>query len=239
MKQISGIYKITNLKNGHLYIGMSKNCLKRFSDHFSKALHSKDEEDLRKPLYSAIRKYGKENFSAEIIEECEEDELFKREIYWIGYYNSYKDKAHYNLTPGGDGRRGENTLRGEEHPCATLSEEEVLFCRRSYKENPRQARKIYEENFSEKLGFPGFQKIWHGNSWKHISPEVFEDAKPLKSKFTRQDALFFKREFEESGLSLNQFSKLKKGIVGYGTLWRMVNDTNSFPENLSKVKRER
>lgn len=36
-----GIYKITNKENGHMYIGLSKNIERRFSDHKTKALNSK------------------------------------------------------------------------------------------------------------------------------------------------------------------------------------------------------
>ena len=71
MKKICGIYCITNIVNGKQYVGLSKDCLKRWSDHYSKAYTSKKEDDLRKPLYLAMRKYGRENFSFTILEECE------------------------------------------------------------------------------------------------------------------------------------------------------------------------
>ena len=68
MEKITGIYKITNQLNGHAYIGLSKNCLKRWNDHYSKSCHPQKQEDYDKPLYKAMRKYGRENFSFEIIE---------------------------------------------------------------------------------------------------------------------------------------------------------------------------
>jgi hypothetical protein len=46
-----------------------------------------------------MRKYGIENFFVEKIEECEEDRLDEREIYWIQKYNSFNDG--YNSTLGG------------------------------------------------------------------------------------------------------------------------------------------
>lgn len=239
MEKIIGIYKITNLINGHTYIGMSRDCLLRKSDHFNKAMHSQRRDDLAKPLYKAIRKYGKENFSFEVIEECSVDRLAEREIYWIKHYNTYLKREHYNLTPGGDGRLGDATLHGEDHPCAVLTEQDVLFLREKYKENSLQGRELYERYFADKISYAGFQNAWHGRSWKKVAPEVFEDAKPLRSKFTRADAEFYKREFEESGLNLNQYSKTKKGQVGYGTLWKMINETWRFPEELPKVKRSR
>ena len=51
----------------------------------------------------AIKKYGLENFKAEVIEECKTtDELLEREKYWIAKLNS-KYPNGYNLTDGGDG----------------------------------------------------------------------------------------------------------------------------------------
>jgi hypothetical protein len=43
-----------------------------------------------------MRKYGRENFSFQILEECSEDKLAEREIYWINKLNTYKNG--YNET---------------------------------------------------------------------------------------------------------------------------------------------
>ena len=47
-------------------------------------------------------KYGIENFSFEVIEECEKEKLNDREIYWISFYNSNNKNNGYNLTNGGE-----------------------------------------------------------------------------------------------------------------------------------------
>lgn len=47
-----------------------------------------------------MRKYGLNNFSFKIIEECSEKKLNDREIYWITFYDSYHNG--YNETQGGD-----------------------------------------------------------------------------------------------------------------------------------------
>ena len=83
MDKISGIYCITNNINGKQYIGLSKDCHKRWQDHYSKSYTSEREDDVKKALYRAMRKYGRENFSFQILEECPEEKLKEREIYWI------------------------------------------------------------------------------------------------------------------------------------------------------------
>lgn len=49
-----------------------------------------------------MRKYGIDNFSFEIIEECQIEQLNEREIYWISQYNSNLPEFGYNLTKGGN-----------------------------------------------------------------------------------------------------------------------------------------
>lgn len=51
----------------------------------------------------ALSKYGIDNFIFEILEECNSKDLNKQEIYWISYYDTYKNG--YNMTLGGDGNR--------------------------------------------------------------------------------------------------------------------------------------
>jgi group I intron endonuclease len=89
-----GIYKITNLKNNHCYIGQSRNIEKRWNAHKNCTYNS---EVWDYPLYKAFRKYGLENFSFKIIEKCSLENLNEREIYWIKYY-----QPEYNQTIGGN-----------------------------------------------------------------------------------------------------------------------------------------
>lgn len=85
-----GIYKIQNKINNKVYIGQSKNIYLRWYGHRCDA-KVKDY-----PLYKAIRKYGIENFSFSIIEECQISELASKEDYWISFYNSYIPNG-YNI----------------------------------------------------------------------------------------------------------------------------------------------
>lgn len=90
------IYKITNKINNKVYIGQTvQNENKRWYHHLEDA---KLGSQLK--FHKALNKYGKDNFNWEIIEEVPNEILNGREIYWINFYNSYKDG--YNSTPGGD-----------------------------------------------------------------------------------------------------------------------------------------
>lgn len=101
MKNVCGIYKITNKINGKCYVGKSINIYHRWIEHKSSSREIKDGGD-KYAIHCAIRKYSIENFSFEIIEECPLEQLDEKEKYWIEYYDSYKNG--YNKTHGGDGR---------------------------------------------------------------------------------------------------------------------------------------
>lgn len=97
------IYKITNKINNKIYIG--KTIVSepvRWQQHIWHAYNNPENDCIK--LCNAIKKYGKENFQRDIIEECSDDKLLKeREIYWIKYFNSTNDNIGYNISNGGDG----------------------------------------------------------------------------------------------------------------------------------------
>lgn len=97
---ITGIYKIVNMVNGKVYIGQSIDIEKRWAKHRRNAFNPNDK-GYNYPLYSAIRKYGVENFSFEILEECSRNELNEKEIYYIKEYKSNQKSYGYNIVEGG------------------------------------------------------------------------------------------------------------------------------------------
>ena len=83
------IYKITNKINGRYYIGC----------HITSNINDKYMGS-GKLISQAIAKYGLDNFTKEILEECKsETEMFQREAELI----TVKCKKTYNLLPGGKG----------------------------------------------------------------------------------------------------------------------------------------
>lgn len=88
------IYLINNLLNHKKYVGMTKFSLEeRFLQHSKKGFL----------LTEAIKKYGEQKFSIELIEEVESAErAYELEIFYIREYNT-KAPNGYNLTDGGDG----------------------------------------------------------------------------------------------------------------------------------------
>lgn len=86
----SGIYKITRLKTGEIYIGKSTDVKKRWTEHCKTAFgvgsiaHS--------ILHTTMKKDGIDNFTFELLEKLPNDKklLGEREKYWIVFYDTKK-----------------------------------------------------------------------------------------------------------------------------------------------------
>lgn len=96
---ICGIYKIANKVNDKCYIGQSIEIKRRWRQH-KEIYVNPTAEGYDYPLYKAIRFYGLENFSFEVLEECQPEELNEKEIYWVEVFKSYDNG--YNQDRGGN-----------------------------------------------------------------------------------------------------------------------------------------
>lgn len=103
------IYKITNQLDGKPYVGQTVRTLEeRFQEHAKADTY----------IGNAIRAHGVENFTCEVIEECDtREQLNEREIFWIAELNC-KAPNGYNLTDGGEGTSG---LEFTPEHCAKIS----------------------------------------------------------------------------------------------------------------------
>lgn len=81
-----GIYKITRLKTGEIYIGKSTDIKSRWQQHTKSAFHCGTIS--HSILHTTIERDGVENFTWELLEEVPKDKLGEREKYWIEFYDS-------------------------------------------------------------------------------------------------------------------------------------------------------
>lgn len=82
----TGIYKITNIENQMCYVGQAANLADRWKQHIKRGMGA--ETPTRNKLYPAMLEYGVENFTFEIVEECERSKLNEREDYWQEYFHA-------------------------------------------------------------------------------------------------------------------------------------------------------
>lgn len=226
-----GIYKYQNKLNGKIYIGQSTDIERRYQQHLWDA-EKRPEQSTGIDL--AINKYGINNFTFEIIEQCNSDQLDERERFWIEYFNSYTDG--YNRTPGG------SSLKGEEHPRAILTKEQVWQIRDLYGKRIKRSDvfKIFKDTgITER----GFLKIWNCETWTDIHTDVYtpenrawhkqqighsEDQKGLSSldrAITQDEINIWVNEYQ-NGMTINAIAK--KYNRDNGTVQKYISNPNAL-----------
>lgn len=95
------VYRIYNKVNGKSYIGMTRRLKQRLAYHQYELGHGYHHNN---KLQAAYNEYGKEAFTAEILEiGISQENADIREMHWIAYFNSYEDG--YNGTKGRESSR--------------------------------------------------------------------------------------------------------------------------------------
>ena len=82
----TGIYKITNIQNQMCYVGQAANLADRWKQHVKRGVGAEDWTQNK--LYPAMYASGVENFTFEVVEECERTRLNEREDYWQNYFHA-------------------------------------------------------------------------------------------------------------------------------------------------------
>lgn len=82
----TGIYKITEISSGKCYIGQAANLADRWKQHIKRGVGA--DAPTRNKLYPAMIAAGPENFTFEVVEECDRSRLDEREDYWQDYFKA-------------------------------------------------------------------------------------------------------------------------------------------------------
>jgi group I intron endonuclease len=173
------IYKC-NFPNGKYYIGQTK---RKFE--IRKLEHKKEYNDMKSiryndPIYRAIRFYGWENLTWEIIDECDSlERLNLMETYWIVYYNTYiynNDSNGYNCDFGGNSHAGYKVspevktkisigVSGENNGRAKLTNQNILEIIRLSKTGIKNSQIARMFNVKDSI----IGKIVTGKRWNSIT----------------------------------------------------------------------
>ena len=175
------IYKITNMLNGMKYVGQTTRAIEeRFNEHARAKTH----------LGNAIRLHGVENFTIELIEECEtQEQLNEREIFWIAELNT-KHPIGYNFTDGGEGSKGltEETLekmRSHKHSLETLALMSIVQKKRAgTPEGKACIKKAREIRWEKEKARPPKERGWIRKCRKNIFPVLEAELISRKIKFS-------------------------------------------------------
>ena len=210
------IYKIENLLNHKKYIGQTKNPKRRFREHKSMS----GDDSNTKALYLAIKKYGIENFSFEIIEKT--SYYNEREKYWISHYDSFRNG--YNMTEGGE---NPPILTKENHPMCEHTQEDIdkiVFLLKNTKTSVKDIAKLMNYNISS------INRINTGELWKDDSLEY-----PIRKLQSKQGLIERANQIKNDliNTTLTQKEIAKKYGVGRTTVTAINNGQNYKDNNLS------
>ena len=168
------IYKIQNKINGLVYIGCTISSLKkRFQEHLYRCFKT----DYKSKLYNSIKKYGVENFTIDLVDECDLNVIYETEKKYIKEFNSYHNGL--NSTYGGEGCLGythspeirkkisEGTKNGNSHKGKTYEE---LYGDRAEEEKMKRKKSV-------KLKWDGMNEDERNNRVKKTKEAVKNNSK--------------------------------------------------------------
>lgn len=154
------VYKHT-APNGKVYIGItSKNVKKRWDNGngYAKNAH----------FYSAIQKYGWENFEHQILFcNLSKDEACQKEIELIAKHNSNNRKYGYNISSG-----GESGAAGTHRPCPEKVKLKIGELYRGKHLSEEHRKKLSEAHKGKKLSDEHIRKLREAHKGKRISEEA-------------------------------------------------------------------
>jgi hypothetical protein len=158
------VYLTTNNLNSRKYIGVDSN-------------NSKYYFGSGKSIKLALKKYGSENFSKEILEESNDiDYLFEREKYYINLYDAVNSKEFYNMSEGGKG--GSGTLVSddskERHRIGSLKGLQTVIKNRK--------GKTYSEIYGDKAEEEKEKRRLAGLGKKYSEERINKVSEALKGK---------------------------------------------------------
>jgi group I intron endonuclease len=148
----ASIYRITNTVNGKCYVGQT---IRKLQARWKHHCYDANKYNTTR-FHHAIRKYGPDTFTVELLEETTAEQLNDRERYWIAEL-----QPAYNMTEG-----GQDNSRPDDEVRAKMSD-----ARKGKKFKDEHRAKIGEANRRRRWTPESREKIGKFHRNKKLTPE--------------------------------------------------------------------
>ena len=197
------LYKITNLINNKMYIGITNNYKKRWSNE----CYNPKDPSKQQMITKKIAQYGKENFKFEVLERnLSIEEAVLKEEKLIKELNTLVPNG-YNIDKGGEYHPNCNPQLGEKNGRALLTDEQAQYI----KDNRDKPLMILYEEFQDIISYEAFKKCYNGITYKHLTTTT--DPYPYNFEFGNQ--------FTNNPLEYDEIVDLRNRYNN-GEFWRDV-----------------
>lgn len=185
------IYRITNKLNNKIYIGQDTRNRKNYFGSGNL-------------ITRALKKYGKENFTKEILWECDTiEELNEKEIFFIAKYNSTHRRIGYNIVGGGYGSLGYDAPAHVRKKWSDRQRgEKNHFYGKKHSEEFKQ--KVSAKLKGRKLTPEHRENIGKGNTGKKRSPE---HVAKMREQCGEKASFYGRKHTEETKAKLRDIKK--------------------------------
>jgi len=194
MENISGIYKILN-PEGKIYIGCTINWDRRLFEYQNLKVKGQSK------IYESLIKFGYINHIFEIIEECNIDLLYEKEIYWINFFNSVEDGLNVRI----GGRNGNLTQSTKDKISDALKGRKNTWIKKGSGSGTKRSEKDKEKMRKPRI-----------NKWVRDKLISHELVKEIRNKYNTGN-------YTRSSLS-------REYGVSWGTIKNITDKINSYKD---------
>lgn len=175
----AGIYKIQNLVNGKIYIGSAINLHIRFHNHWNSLRQHKHRN---KHLQASWDKYGEENFTFEVLEIIEKEQLLRYiEEQYIQDTQCYKPNIGYNVLAKTNKIQQKINCINSQNKMSKLRDN--LGLPKSYALNQVKAYKRYLNRYGLHYVPKALRQKWPNASDKELA---FLNLQQVKNRYRQQ-----------------------------------------------------
>jgi len=197
------VYKITNHVNGKVYIGKSNTAKNRWKDHLAIA-ERQSPKNSYSYLHKSINKYGKDNFTFEIIEYFNDETLaYAAEQRYVLLYRANEHIYGMNMNSGGLGgmrhtqeikdkisakrigfKFSEESIEkmskshlGQRPTFANFTDQDVIEIRRKFHDMKLRKIKYIREILAKEYNasISSISFVLNGKNYKHIPIEILPE----------------------------------------------------------------